>query len=106
MRLVAISEAGRRMGEGHGRAKLSDHDIDLIQSLLECRDALIEEYQKVGLPLRQIHWTLRRAQLGYGGIASKFECSKRLIRDIHSGKVRNLCAAKFKRVPDKEECTQ
>lgn len=104
MKLVAISEAGKRMGEDHGRAKLSNHDIDLIQSLLECRDALIEEYQKVGLPLTQIHVVLRKAQLGYGGIAWKFECSKRLVRDIHSGKVRSCHPARFKRIEEKEEC--
>lgn len=33
--IVQIGEYGRRVGESHGRAKLTDHEIDLIRKLKE-----------------------------------------------------------------------
>lgn len=30
MRLIAIAENNKCIGEGHGRAKLSDHDVELM----------------------------------------------------------------------------
>ncbi len=33
--LIAIGEYGKRVGETHGRAKLSDHEIDLVRQLKE-----------------------------------------------------------------------
>lgn len=57
-KLVGISEFGSRVGETHHRARLSDHDVDLIRSL---RD----DYG-----------------LTYQAIADKFECSKSTVRDI------------------------
>jgi hypothetical protein len=32
---VQVNETGRRIGESHPRAKLSDHEIDLIRELYE-----------------------------------------------------------------------
>lgn len=32
---VQIGEYGRRVGESHGRAKLTDHEIDLMRQLKE-----------------------------------------------------------------------
>ena len=102
MKLVAINENGMRMGEGHGRAKLTDEDVELIQSLLECRDMLIAEYQKVGLTRGHICNVLTEKQLSYRHIAEKFEVSKSLIKAICDGKVRGRVAIEWKRVP---ECT-
>lgn len=34
-REVAVNERGRRIGETHPRAKLTDHEIDLIRELAE-----------------------------------------------------------------------
>ena len=76
MKLVAINELGRRIGETHGRAKLSDHDVELMLSLLECRALLLAEYQKAGLSRRAVEQALHVAQLSYSGIAAKFEVSK------------------------------
>lgn len=88
------------MGEDHGRAKLSNHEIDLMQSLIECREALIEEYTKVGLPWGQITRELKKAQLSYGGIAWKFEVSKSHVRCVASGIIRSRAAFRFKRIEE------
>ena len=95
--MVAINELGRRIGETHGRAKLSDHDVDLINGLLECREVLIEEYLAVGLTRREIERSLHKSQLSYAGIAEKFECSKSQVRWIAIGLQRGQVAARFKR---------
>lgn len=56
-KLVGISESGSRVGETHHRAKLSDHDIDLIRELHE-------------------------EGLSYREIAIKFCVGKSTVRDI------------------------
>lgn len=56
-KLVGISESGSRVGETHHRAKLSDHDIDLIRELHE-------------------------EGLSYREIALKFCVGKSTVRDI------------------------
>jgi hypothetical protein len=101
MKLVAINENGKRMGEGHGRAKLTDHDVELVQDLLACRDMLVDEYAKQGLSRGHIHRVLNERQLSYAWIADKFEVSKSLIKAIYDGKVRTRVAVEWKRI----ECT-
>lgn len=101
MKLVAINENGKRMGEGHGRAKLTDHDVELVQDLLACRDMLVDEYAKQGLSRGHIHRVLNERQLSYAWIADKFEVSKSLIKAIYDGKVRTRAAVEWKRI----ECT-
>lgn len=54
-RVVPVNERGRRIGEGHPRAKLTDHEVDLIRDLAE--DTLDPSTGKVvlkGLSMRQI----------------------------------------------------
>jgi hypothetical protein len=34
-KVVVVNERGRRIGESHPRAKLTDHEIDLIRELVE-----------------------------------------------------------------------
>lgn len=73
-KLVGISEFGSRVGETHHRARLTDHDVDLIRSL---RD----EYG-----------------LTYQAIAEKFECSRSTIRDIIKCRRRYLRPDRWKRI--------
>jgi len=72
-RIVAVNESGRRIGESHPRAKLSDHEIDLIRQLAE-----------EGLTVAQI--------------ARKFEISKGAAGDIITCRRRAQTPARFKRV--------
>lgn len=98
MKLVAVNELGKVIGEGHGRAKLTDHDIELIQSLLECREMLIVEYMKVGLTRGEVCRALHTAQLSYKGIADKFEINKSHVRHIANGTLRGQYAVRWKKV--------
>lgn len=74
-RICWVNEKGRRIGEGHQRAKLSDADVDLI-------------------------WALHEAGMGYARIAKKFDCAKSTVRDICTGHTRGQACARIKRLPD------
>ena len=96
--MVAIGELGVRIGEGHGRAKLTDHDVELVVGLLGARDELIAQCRAAGMTRPAIDRTLTKAQLAYRHIAEKFEVSKSLVRHIANGDVRCQVAARWKRV--------
>jgi transposase len=72
---VMVNEAGRRIGESHPRARLTDHEIDLIRELHE-------------------------GGLGYKKIAKKFDTGRETIRDIVRCKKRAQIPARLKRVPE------
>lgn len=63
-KLKAVNAAGLPIGEDHPRAKLCNHDVDLI---LELRAEVRSNGDRV--------WS-------YGALAVKFECSKSQIRNI------------------------
>lgn len=70
-RLVGVNAKGRRVGETHNCAVLTDRDVELI------------------FELREEAW-------GYRRLAAKFDCSKTLIRKILKGKVRCQHPTRFK----------
>lgn len=70
---VGVSDTGRRCGETHHRAKLSDHDIDLIRDL-------------------------HSEGIGYRRIAEKFEVSHSTVRDIVKCRRRYAVAIRWKLV--------
>lgn len=70
--MVAVNDRGRRIGESHPRAKLDDHEIDLIRELLE-----------EGMSL--------------GEAAAKFDISKKHASNIRACKARAQFPAEFKR---------
>jgi predicted transcriptional regulator len=69
---VACSETGRRVGQYHQRAVLSDHDVELIRDLRE-------EYG-----------------LSFGEIAEKFEVAKSTVADICYYRRRNTLAVTWR----------
>jgi len=71
--LVQIGEYGKRIGETHGMAKLSDHEIDLVRQLKE-----------QGMPA--------------GEIAEKFEVSKRYVYKLVNYERRASIVAEYRRV--------
>lgn len=66
---VVVNERGRRIGESHPRARLTDHEIDLIRELAE--DEVDEATGKV-----------TRKRLSYREIAAKFEMAFSHVGDI------------------------
>jgi hypothetical protein len=63
-KVVTIPELARRIGESHHRAKLTDHDVDLILALAD-------------------------GGMSYAQIAQKFEVSKSCVQHVVSGRNRS-----------------
>jgi hypothetical protein len=70
---VAVNENGRRVGEGHPRAKLLDREVDQVMDLLE-------------------------AGLSYAAVAAKFDVSKSCIAHIATGRRRAQVVSRLVRV--------
>lgn len=60
---------GAPSGENHPGCTLTDDDVELIRQLYE-----------LGLQMEEAE--RRRRQLGYKGIAARFDCSPRRVREI------------------------
>lgn len=73
-RFIAVNEQGRRVGDSHHNAKLTDHEVEL---------------------LRQLH---REKAMGYKKLAAKFECSVALAAKICQGRRRGQVVAQWRRV--------
>lgn len=71
--LIQIGEYGKRIGESHGRAKLTDHEIDLVRQLKE-----------QGMPAAEI--------------ADKMEISKRYVYKLANFERRASIVAQCRRV--------
>lgn len=79
-RLIRVNEGGRRIGEDHHRAKLTDADVAQVYAMLD-------------------------AGMGYARIAKKFDdipggVSKSTIRDIAKGHTRAQLCARIKRLAE------
>lgn len=70
---IAFNESGRRIGEGHPRAKLLDHEVEQVLALLD-------------------------AGLSYAEVAAKFDVSKSCIAHIATGRRRGQAVARVARV--------
>lgn len=74
---VQIGEYGKRIGETHGRAKLSDHEIDLVRQLKE-----------EGMPAPEI--------------AEKMEISKRYVYKLVNFERRASVIAEYRRLRERK----
>lgn len=72
MRWLAVNDRGNRIGEGHPRAKLLDHDVDLVHRLLA-------------------------EGLSYARIAQTMEVNKSCIAKIARGERRSQTAVDYRR---------
>lgn len=77
-RIVAINETGKRIGEDHQNAKLTNREVDLIREMHE------------------------QDGLGYRRLAAKFEISPSQVRHIVKGVWRVQTPAGFKTVYEYE----
>jgi hypothetical protein len=66
--LVTLNELGRRIGESHPRSKLTDHEVDLVISLIDPPEG--------------------EKRLSYAQVAAKLEVSKSCIAHIGAGRRR------------------
>ena len=98
IKFVPVNERGKRIGEGHPRAKLTDHDVELILALLDERDKEWKKLAGYGLSRSEIQTALRNTQLNRASIAEKFEISKWHVIAIESGRRRGQYAKRWKRV--------
>jgi hypothetical protein len=73
MRTVGVNDIGRRVGDSHPNAKLTDADVELLRAL------------------HGEGW-------GYRRLAAKFEVSKSLVRYIIKGRWRGQVATDWRRV--------
>ncbi len=84
-RHVKKNEHGRRIGESHPRAVLSDHEADLLFTLLAEREALIAVLKAKGARQVEIDTTLAANCLSFRCLAVKFEVHKQTVAKIASG---------------------
>jgi FixJ family two-component response regulator len=85
MKVVAVDEHGRRVGESHPRAKLTDHEVELIRQLAE------------GELVRNAQGRFVKQGLTYAEIAAKFDISSETVKSIALYRKRATTVARFKR---------
>jgi hypothetical protein len=85
---VKTNGQGRRIGDSHPRAVLTDHDVDLLMRLLDDREALLGRMQFDGAPRAEIDKALHDKGLSYRKLAEKFEVHKTCIQKIANGERR------------------
>ncbi len=73
MKYIGVNELNIPVGEDHPRARLTNHDVDLICELHD-------------------------EGIGYGEIAKKFNISKGSVRDFVTGRRRSQYPVRLKRV--------
>jgi hypothetical protein len=74
-RTIAVNDIGRRVGDSHHNAKLTNREVELLLSMHHVD------------------------KLGYRKLAAKFEVSKSLVRNIIKGRCRDQVATDWRRVP-------
>lgn len=85
MRIIKTNERGRRIGESHPRAVLSDHEVELLLELLDERRDVIDRLQEMGATQTAIDGMLTFKGLSYRLLAEKFEISKGHVGKIARG---------------------
>lgn len=83
---------GRRIGEGHPMATISDRDVALIFAMLDEREVILERWRGAGLGVEQINNGLALVGLSYRLIADKFGIDHSTVYKIASGVRRNQMA--------------
>lgn len=97
---VGVNARGLRIGEYHGRAKLSDAAVREIRAMLAKRLDFIASGIAAGTRMSAIHRALKVEGLSYAHIASQFSVSKSQIRWIAIGRQRVQAPTKWKSCRD------
>lgn len=95
-KLVKVNDHGRRIGEDHPRAILTDHEVELLLELLDEREALVAGMEAQGFARHDIGAALTAGCLSYRCLAEKFEVNKSCIAKIAHGERRVQTATRVK----------
>lgn len=79
---------GRRIGDSHPRAVLTDHEVALLAELLDERERIVEYLQSAGVQWHVIGVILAANELSFRCLAVKFEISKSQVANIAAGRDR------------------
>jgi hypothetical protein len=82
---VKFNEHGRRIGESHPRAVLSDHEVELLLELLAEREQIVRDMGAGGFLRVAVDMELTRRGLSYRLLALKFEIHKQHVAKIAQG---------------------
>lgn len=85
MKTIKTNERGRRIGDSHPRAVLSDHEVELLLDLLDDRRTIIDRMQAGGATQTAIDAMLTFKGLSYRLLAETFEISKGHVGKIARG---------------------
>jgi len=99
---VKVSERGRRIGESHPRAVLTDHEVALIFECLEERETMIAVMTARGASRASIDAALNLSALSYARLSVRFDVCKSCIAKIATGERRCQTIARVKPVPVKQ----
>ncbi|MCX7168611.1 MAG: hypothetical protein NTV11_20385 [Rhodocyclales bacterium] len=97
-RTIRINAIGRRIGEDHHNAKLTNHEVDQIHELLDERDRFVKRLEAAGHGRDQIRHAPKFVGLDIRSIAAKFDVAPSTVQDIHTGRRRAQHPAKSKTI--------
>lgn len=97
--LVKINTFGRRIGESHPRAVLTDHEVALLLELIDEREAVIGDLVFKGVRQTDIDAALVDQGLSYRCLALKFGIHKQTVAKIAKGMRRCQTPAIVQAVP-------
>lgn len=101
---VAINDKGRRIGQGHPRAKLTDHEVDLIRELIDGGMSLRQIAAKFEVSKSQVHRIgvcEHRAQSPEDLVECPLEAPPRGYDASHGNKTDTDAGPVLSRVPDR-----
>ncbi len=96
---IKVNELGRRIGESHARAKLSDFEIQLLLTLIDAREQCIHLGRLEGLKQQEINKMLAETELSFRCLAVRFGIHKQHVAKVAKGARRCQRADRVKTVP-------
>lgn len=97
-RTISINATGRRIGEDHHNAKLTDGDVENIRRMLDERERFVEQLKAAGYGRDQIRHAPKFVGLDIRSIAAKFDVAPSTVQDIRTGRRRAQHPAKSKTI--------
>ena len=90
---VKINNLGRRIGEDHPNAKLTDAEVDMVHELLEQREDTRLRLTQAGYTADMVRHGIKWLDLDNRSIAALFNVSHMTIHNIATGRYRSQTCA-------------